>query len=114
MNSAGPKVRARSRRGRCYELAFKGQIRDTSWILVHGTVRGRLRNGTIGRIGHAWLVKGQEVYDPVLDASTTAEEYANKYAAVEERRYTAEEMAKLVLSTNSRGPWHETNGATLE
>lgn len=103
----GPRVRARDRTHRCYELAGKGQQRDPSWTLVHGTIRGW--------IGHAWLEKDGAVYDAVLDRFMSVEQYVEEFGAKVERRYSRKEAAHEILSAQrlTWGPWHATKGAGL-
>lgn len=68
-----PRQRARSRAGRCYDLAFKMMMRPDladGWTLIHGSVRVGVPEGKyvlLARGGHAWLERGCLIYDPVLD-----------------------------------------------
>ncbi len=57
-----PLLREHHRKGRCFELAGKGLLRDPTWTLVHGWV-----SAGIPRLltAHAWLQKEGYVYDPV-------------------------------------------------
>lgn len=95
-----PRIRARKRKGRCYELTGKGVIDnpDVGWVLVHGTVNG---------IPHAWFNKGIMIYDPIFDEIYTCATYRNKYGPVmEDRRYSHKEAIEMVLKYNHYGPWH--------
>lgn len=114
LQRALPRVNARKRAGRCYELCVRGLLNSPtsvaeSWLLVHGTVRW---NGPGGRMGHAWLVTfdGETVYDAVRDETRPAAEYQALFAANEERRYALKEVAGEVIGSGHWGPWHE--GAT--
>lgn len=102
----GPRVRARSRQGRCFELAGKGQQRDPSWILVHGTI--------YGWIAHAWLEKDGTAYDAVIDRFVPVPQYEREFDAIAERRYGPREAAEAMLSgpqgRHTWGPWHESAG----
>lgn len=103
--SASPRVRARNRQGRCFELSLKGQLLDPSWTLVHGSI--------FGWIGHAWLIKDGTVYDPVLDQYLTQIENGQMREAVVERTYQLKEAAGLCASAGHYGPWHATS-ATVQ
>lgn len=98
----GPRLpRIRKRAHRCYELAGRGQQRDPSWTLVHGTLESC--------IGHAWLEKEGTVYDRFMPIA----QYIEEYAALAERRYSAKEAAEAMLSAKRAtwGPWHKTDAA---
>ena len=56
-------------------------------------------------IGHAWLSKGGEVYDGVLDLTMPKGDYLRLYAAVARQTYTAHEAASLALERGHWGPW---------
>lgn len=104
--AAGPRLpRIRKRTDRSYELAAKGQQRDPSWTLVHGT----LKRG----IEHAWLEKDGSVYDPVADFFMASDQYVAALQAVAERRYSALEATEEMSSRKVKtwGPWHTTKGA---
>jgi hypothetical protein len=101
MNAAAKRRRRyRLRSGRCYELAGKYLLDDPTWTLVHGTARGR-----DGRIGHAWLVRGDTVYDATLDKSFARADYVARYAANEVTTYRAIEAARAMLVSGHWGPW---------
>jgi hypothetical protein len=91
------RVRARVRQGRCYELAGKGQQRDPSWTLVHGTWYGGL--------GHAWLERDGIVYGVVLDREMPTVEYTNLVSSTGHFRYTVIEAAQHMSSLGHYGPW---------
>jgi len=79
-----------------------GQMQDPTLTLVHGVIREW--------IGHAWLVKCDEVYDAVLDKFMPVEQYIAQERAVPERTYSAIEAAKIISRASCWGPWHETKG----
>jgi hypothetical protein len=58
------------------------------------------------KLGHAWLQKGDWIYDPVADQCLTASEYEAIYEARAERTYAVKEAAELVARTLHWGPWH--------
>jgi hypothetical protein len=108
MKRVYPKVRvlARTRVGRCFELAYRGLWQDESgkWQMVHGYVRGPWGY----QIEHAWLLRGDEVYDPVHDEVFTAAEYSAKYAAEPVRLFSLEEAAAMASKAGHYGSWiHE-------
>jgi|SRR5829696_5245350 len=114
-------VRARRRKGRCYELALKAlnSKEASGFLLVHGQCRGP----NDSRVGHAWLFDPENdlVYDPVLDRWFSEAGYRDFVAAVPERMYTLEQALKAALaaspSTRSAarppmvhvGPWHDSD-----
>jgi hypothetical protein len=77
-------------------------MQDPTWTLVHGVIREW--------IGHAWLVRGDEVYDAVLDKFMSVEQYTDQERAVPERTYSAKEAARMICDAKYWGPWHETHG----
>lgn len=99
----GPRVRARNRKGRCFELAGKGQWRDPSWTLVHGSI--------FGWIAHAWLVKDGMVYDAVGDQFMSERDYQEQYQSVIERSYQWKEAAMFLADSPHWGPWHKTSAS---
>ena len=94
------KLLPRIRRGRCYELSGRYLMGDSSWLLVHGTGRGRT-----GRIGHAWLMRDDTVYDPVLNQSFERNEYLARFDVEPRATYTATEAAQHILANGHWGPW---------
>jgi hypothetical protein len=74
---------------------------NAEWCLVHGEVCGQNQE----YIGHAWLEKDDEVYDPVLNEFMTFEAYRVGYAAFRIQKYSAEEAAVLMLKEKHFGPW---------
>lgn len=91
--------RIRKRQGRCYELAGMAMLSVDGWLLIHGDA-----NGPQGPGGHAWLLCGEIVYDPVLDREIPLAEYTTKYGGKEHRRYSMIEAATLIAFT-TYGPW---------
>lgn len=95
-----PRIRARSRRGRCFELAGRGQLSNPAWKLVHGlsTVGGPVL------VPHAWLELDGIVYDPVLDKAMPIDQYKTQCGALIGRRYTAKQAAALTHRLGMWGP----------
>ena len=102
------RVRARNRRHRCYELAVRGVMLDPSWVLCHGLKWTRVY-GERQLIAHAWLARGDLVYDPALDAMFDRTEYT----AAGERYYTAAQAASLMAASGVYGPWTDDERATV-
>lgn len=93
----------RDREGRCYELAWKYQANDhrfVSWDLVHGEI---VEDGLV--LGHAWLVFGQQVYDPILDQEFSAADYLAKFKAKPIRRYARVDALRIGPQHLHFGPW---------
>ncbi len=101
-----PRVPARKRTGRCFELSGRGQMHDPSWTLIHGHVAFQPGFGEV-LIAHAWLEKRGTVYDATLDRAFTAEQYASEYFAIADKRYSYAQAAKQALRTRHWGPWHK-------
>lgn len=95
------RVRARSRIGRCYELAWKGIMRCPEATLVHGIVRGPCDS----RIEHAWLMVDDSVYDVTDDRVFSWQEYRDRFAAVVTSRYSLREAARNAADSGHSGPW---------
>jgi hypothetical protein len=103
---AVPRINARKRIGRCYELAGRGLLQAgalSRWNLVHGTV-----TETEGLLGHAWLELGGLVYDPVMDFLFTKKDYYGARKAKVVRRYTMRQAAVLMVRHKTAGPWTKT------
>jgi hypothetical protein len=99
LNNPGlPIRRFRKRVGRCYELAY-AYIRDSDdasdWMIIHGETAQI-------PTGHAWLRRGETVYDPVLDQYLSVDEYK----ATEHARYPKKEAIRLGIAQGHYGPWH--------
>ncbi len=103
-----PRVRAKHRLGRCYELAGKGIFYgggDRGWVLVHGIA-------WCG--GHAWLQNGDWVYDAVKDKCFTAPQYVAEFQATPIRVYTRDEVFARSCEYGHWGPWHDPVAALIE
>lgn len=100
-----PKVRARSRAHRCYELVGQALVdlhQSTSavqWEIVHGTYRGGL--------GHAWLEHADGwAFDAVKLEMLPTRDYYAKYEAAPERRYDVKALAEMIERFGIWGPFH--------
>jgi hypothetical protein len=89
---------------RCYELAANALLHlpsDTSWRLVHGTVRGADGNG----VEHAWLLVDDEVFDPAVGGFMSAAKHRASYRAVARVTYSQVEALTEILRAGHFGPW---------
>jgi hypothetical protein len=98
--------KCKKRQGRCYELAFSTLLLNSDWTLVHGRVNYD--------VGHAWLEKEGEVYDPVIDKQMSKETYLVEFFAEAQHEHNIIEAAGLLLKTNYYGPWTEGEIASTE
>lgn len=93
-------------KGRCFELAAKHLQKDPTWTLVHGYAQ--LVEGLPLLMAHAWLEKGDTVYDPTRkeeEAFMPARRYRARYRASARCRYRAKDLTKLLLTHKHWGPW---------
>lgn len=99
------------RAGRCYELsAYALTLGDSAppvgSRLVHGTIDGG--PGTLGRIGHAWLLlPGGELWEPILARVFPGGEWLEWADALVERVYSVPQARSLMVSSGHYGRWHE-------
>ena len=109
----------KERDGQCFKFSLLGLIetydagmRDIT--LVHGVITGyhrdRVEPGHEMRIAHAWLERGDTVYDATVDVLFHKDDFYQMVAAVAERRYTAEEAMLNRFLFSTVGPWHKTAG----
>jgi len=101
--------RPKKTQGRCYELS--GQIvcradKAMALALVHGEVSRKIGK----RIGHAWVEKGNLVYDVVLDQFFSVSHYYEKFGVKVVSRYFWQEAAKQVIRFKHWGPWENVMG----
>jgi hypothetical protein len=102
-----PKISAKRRHGRCYELAwlaFDDMDDPGDWRLVHGIVNGP---AGIARMEHAWLTDGVEVFDPVLNLFSTLKAYRNRHKAKVVATYDRKQMRDMTNRHKHFGPWDE-------
>lgn len=105
-NLHGLKIRRyRNRQGRCFELAgncLMDSDESSDWRLVHGEIDNL---NSSRRMTHAWLRRGDLVYDPVLNEFHHEPRYARAHNAVARATFSKSETAKMVLSQRHWGPW---------
>jgi hypothetical protein len=109
----------KERDGQCFKFALRGLLesydagmRDVT--LVHGVITGyhrdRVEPGHELRIAHAWLERGDMLYDATVDMVFPLADYYQGVNALAERRYSAEEAMLSCMLFSTDGPWHETAG----
>ena len=104
MSAPRVRVNTRARWRRCYELSIKGQRKDPSWLLCHGTLLARRHAWSEPEhIAHAWLQRGDQVYDSFYDRVFTLAEYPGFV----ERAFSPQEVAALTATSGHFGPWSE-------
>jgi hypothetical protein len=100
-----PATRHRNRHGRCYEIAGIAMLdlpENTEWRLCHGVKYHRV-TGIVQPlwIGHAWLARGDLIWDPVENRTYAADDYRCKVRA----SYTRAELCKHIAAGDTWGPW---------
>jgi hypothetical protein len=109
----------KERQGRCFEFALLSIV--AMWelgmhdaVLVHGVITGyrrdRIESGHELRLAHAWVERGDMVYEPTADVVLPLADYYRDIDAVAERRYSAEDAILCRLMFSTVGPWHKTAG----
>lgn len=100
-----PRVRARKREGRCYELAFSTLLNDDAegWALVHGEVRGPPEGPPI--VGHAWLARDGWVFDVVRKELLSADIYMRRSLARVLAIYEKTDACRRMIAEGHYGPW---------
>jgi hypothetical protein len=109
----------KEREGQCFKFAllsllelWNEGIDDAT--LVHGVITGYHRDrkeaGHELRLAHAWLERGDMVYEATADVVLPLADFYQDIQAVAERRYSAEEAGTLSLMLSTFGPWHKTAG----
>ena len=99
-------IESKSELGQCYQLAYQaitGSMND--WTLVHGiaTLTGGPKRGK--QFGHAWLEKGNQVYDPSTDQYVNKDKYYRVGQISYTKKYSFKEVLDKVLETGHYGPW---------
>lgn len=101
-----PKLRHRKRSGRCYELCLTAVLRYPDWRLVHGSVDAPNARGAVdGRMAHAWMARGDVVYDQVLDKAFPRLQYLAAVNAAVDAVYTWKEVNDMLHRFRHWGPW---------
>ena len=102
-----PRKYRRRRGGWCYSLAGMGAMLHPSWTLVHGM--GRETGG--GITGHAWLQRGDWVFDAVLDRAFELSEYLPRFRAVALGQWQGAQVAAAQAQHGHWGPWQDQDEA---
>ena len=109
----------KEREGRCFEFALLSLIEmwDAGMhdgALVHGVITGyhrdRVESGHELRLAHAWVERGDMLYEATADMIFPLADYYRMVDAVAERRYCAKEAMFNRIVCSTVGPWHETAG----
>ena len=103
-----PRINARRRLGRCYELAGRGIVEcaaGSGWTLVHGMARVSRGSMLIG--GHAWCenVERPIAYDAVANRYYLLKNYYALWRAKPALRLTPKQAARRLLKEGHWGPW---------
>jgi len=98
---------AESRTGRCYELAGRWQLQhdDDEALLVHGHISNRHSEVNYPELNHAWITKGDQVWEPTTDKWIDKGAFYALYHAQEYAVYTHEELLLKLARTQNWGPW---------
>ena len=100
--------------GTCYETAFKALMDSNSfgsagkfggWNLVHGivTLTGGSYKGV--QTGHAWIEKGNKVYDTEKRIGMSKKAYYTLGSIGYTHRYSWKQAAKEASKSGHYGPW---------
>ena len=103
---SSPKVSGlslRRRKGRCYELAYRGVQQANEWRLVHGEVDGPPGHE---RIGHAWLELGETAYNPTDDTFHPCWRFRIMLRATPIAFYPIGAAHEKAAQFGHFGPWH--------
>jgi hypothetical protein len=99
--------------GECYEAAFRtleaegldranNKLKPTEWILIHG-----IAHDARGPFGHAWLEKGETVYDPIKRLYANKADYYRINGVTLAIPYTFPQALKNFLDLNTPGYWDQ-------
>ena len=101
------------RAGRCYQLAGGAlHALGRGARLIHGVIHDPVV--TSAHIPHAWIERGNEVWEPVRDQWMTAETFTRLFRPEVGHRYSAKEAAKLLLERRHWGVWDDTPDAKTD
>jgi|SRR5579862_9324213 len=92
------------RLGRCYELSGRYAIRNSGWTLVHGELTNPFVKGH-PKILHAWVEKGDEIFDPVMNKTWPKDVYESLFKARVIKKFTQREVFQITDKTGNWGPW---------
>jgi hypothetical protein len=99
--------------GECYEAAFRtleaegldraaNKLKPTEWVLVHGII-----DDGKGPFGHAWLEKGETVYDPIKRIYSVRHEYYRTNRVSLTIQYTFLLALKNIINMTTYGCWDQ-------
>jgi hypothetical protein len=100
------KSKSNPRLGKCYLLSGRYVSTHPQSVLVHGTLTNPSTRG-YALLPHAWVLEGDEVFDPVMDVRWPKIAYYSLYKAKEDRTYTHDEVLAITNRTGTWGPWDE-------
>ena len=101
----------RGRLGRCYELTgnkIMGDLfgkPDNNLILVHGHIKNKIDPTLIPELDHAWIEKGNQVWEPISDKWWGKSAYYALFDATVEAKYTRDEALEKMRRFKHYGPW---------
>lgn len=103
----------RNRNGRCYELCVQALLEAPSGTkIVHGAIDGG--EGTVGRMGHAWLLLPYDddaphlrVWEPFFASIVAQHEFYSWAKAEELAVYSFARVHRFIIVTGHYGPWEE-------
>lgn len=93
------------RQGRCYELAGRFVLDNEDWTLVHGITNPPVGPYQDTPYAHAWVEKGNIVYDPVFNTFYNKDEYYNLYEPSKMKRYNIVKLRANALKYKHWGFW---------
>lgn len=99
--------------GNCYEDAVHALMNQRDWLLVHG--RPTLRRPPFVEFGHAWLEKGDKVYDPSTGYRGARAGYY-MLGNIDHKNnlvYTFDEARQFLLASEHYGPWEGPDGVPV-
>jgi len=92
------------RLGLCYELSGRYVSNHTNAILVHGRLTNPFGKGHT-ELDHGWVEEGNEIFDPVMDKVWPKEVYESLFKTKVYKKYSFEEVLKMILRHKNWGPW---------
>ena len=93
------------RLGRCYELCGKYVMYHDGWTLVHGKLTNPFESGH-PEMEHAWVEKGDEIFDPVMHKIWPKQVYESLFKAKIKKKYSQREVFQITDKTANWGPWN--------
>lgn len=106
-NEDGSGIPFSRRLGRCYELAGGYALDHDDAVLVHGSIQG-FDNP---RIGHGWVERGGEIYEPITNKMWHPAVFDALYNPVVDHRYTSDQLRLNIVRSRHWGPWEGSSGA---